>query len=107
MKNRGRSILELVDQIESELKRLGLWNNQLSVGAKPQAAFGADSLSFEEWLQAVLLPSLREASVHGNLPTSSNLAIAGIRNLDGVPDVDRLLSLLAQVDAFAESMPKR
>jgi uncharacterized protein YqcC (DUF446 family) len=99
--------MEVADRIEGELKRLGLWSRRLSAETSPQAAFGADSLSFEEWLQAVLLPSLREAAVHGNLPTSSNLAIAGIRNLDGVPDVERLLSLLAKVDALAESTTDR
>jgi len=96
---------DLADQIELELKELKLWNDHLQVDSKLVAAFGADQLSFEEWLQAVLVPRLRSTVDRGplSLPTSSNLAIAGIRNFDGIPGLDRLLGLLAKVDELVEA----
>jgi uncharacterized protein YqcC (DUF446 family) len=103
MKNTNPIASDLADEIEAELKSLGLWASHLASSVSIESAFGADQLSFEEWIQAVLLPRLRNIDIGGCLPNSSNLAIAGIRNFDGLPNVDRLLDLLAKVDALAVS----
>lgn len=97
---------QLADEIEAELRRLKLWNDQLSLRTIPRSAFGADQLSFEEWLQVVLVPRLRDVSAHHTVPTTSNLAVAGIRNFDGMANADTLIELLAAVDAHVQSLPR-
>jgi len=103
MKNTHQNASDLADQIEAELRNLGLWASHVPLSGRLASAFGADQLSFEEWLQAVLLPRLRDAGNSEGLPKSSSLAVAGVRNFDGIPNVERLLDLLAKVDALAES----
>lgn len=55
-------ILERLDDIESELKRLALWDSaQPSAEAlASQLPFCVDTLSFPQWLQHIYLPHLRE-----------------------------------------------
>jgi uncharacterized protein YqcC (DUF446 family) len=106
-KDNSETASSLADQIEAELKKLGLWNDHISAKVTLKAAFGSDQLSFEDWLQSVLLARLRGASAQKDLPTSSNLHIAGIRNFDGLRNTDRLLSLLAMVDNLATSTSER
>jgi uncharacterized protein YqcC (DUF446 family) len=106
-KDNSETASSLANQIEAELKKLGLWNEHISAKVTQKAAFGADQLSFEEWLQSVLLARLRGARAQNALSTSSNLHIAGIRNFDGLRNTDRLLSLLAMVDDLATSTSGR
>jgi uncharacterized protein YqcC (DUF446 family) len=106
-KDNSETASSLADQIEAELRKLGLWNDHISAMITQKAAFGADQLTFEAWLQSVLLARLRGASAQMDLPTSSNLHIAGIRNFDGLRNTHRLLSLLAMVDDLAISTSER
>ena len=107
MKNTNPIASDLADEMEAELKSLGLWAGHLASSTNIESAFGADQLSFEAWSQAVLLPRLRNANIGECLPSSSNLAIAGIRNFDGLQNADRLLDLLAKVDALAASSSRK
>lgn len=93
---------ELANRIEDEMRRLHLWNESLSVRSLPTSAFGGNDLSFEEWLQAVLLPRLRDTQLD-RLRQTSNLAIAGIRNLDGLEGTDKLIERLGAVDSLVSS----
>jgi uncharacterized protein YqcC (DUF446 family) len=95
---------QLADDIEVELKKLGLWSATEQTSAPATAAFGADSMTFEEWLQFAFLPNVREAARTGRTPNQSNVATAAVRNLDGVDDVGNLIDLLSQVDRAVEGL---
>ncbi|HLP43377.1 MAG TPA: YqcC family protein [Fibrobacteria bacterium] len=88
----------LGDLIELEMKNIGLWNAELNLSENPKEAFGRESLKFEEWLQAVFLPNLRISVSQNKFPTKSQVAIAAIRNFDGLNSADELINLLSQVD---------
>lgn len=95
-----------IDQIEAELKRLGRWSAQ---PPPPEAfenmgAFGMNTLAFEQWLQFVLIPNVREIiATQEAFPSSSEVSVYATREFDGDPDVDTLLTLLREFDALFES----
>ncbi len=94
-----------IDEIEAELKHLGRWSEQ---PPPPQAfenmgPFGMRTMAFEQWLQFVLIPRVREIiATRGQFPSSSSVSAYAVREWDGVPDVDRLLTLLSEFDALFE-----
>ncbi|MEO7779452.1 MAG: YqcC family protein [Fibrobacteria bacterium] len=61
-------------------------------------------MKFEEWLQMIFLPKLLEAENSNIFPKKSQVAIAAIRNFDGMDEVDNLISLLGRVDEIINSM---
>jgi uncharacterized protein YqcC (DUF446 family) len=89
---------DLANKVEAEMKKLRLWNKDLNFIPKTNQAFGADSLTFEEWLQSVFLPNLRRAAVDNTFPNRSNIAVAAIRNLDGLENTESLIQLLSKID---------
>jgi uncharacterized protein YqcC (DUF446 family) len=93
--------LAKADEIETELKRLARWaQHPLADEAyQDMGAFGSNTMSFENWLQFVLLPRIREiASEHEDFPPSSHLASYAIRYFDGDYEADPLRALLHQLD---------
>jgi uncharacterized protein YqcC (DUF446 family) len=95
-------LLNLADEIEAEMRRLGLWGLTGAAELEVAGAFGAGAMTFEEWLQRIFLPNLKEAAQNGFHPQTSSVATAAVRNLDGVDDVARLIELLAAVDRAVE-----
>jgi uncharacterized protein YqcC (DUF446 family) len=94
-----------LDAIELELRRLGYW--QASAPAPErldfERAFGADKLSFLEWLQWVLLPRVGEIIAgRGTFPGESAVGAYAVRELDGMPGGENLVSLLCEFDALFE-----
>jgi len=66
-------------------------------------AFGANTMAFEQWLQFVLLPRLRDiVTERGEFPQGSMLAAYAARTLDGDADSGRLQALLREVDELVE-----
>lgn len=63
-----------------------------------QRAFGADTLAFQEWLQWVLVPRVREGLAAGSLPHRSEVASYAVRELDGAPDADGVIQALMDLD---------
>ncbi|CAH0160333.1 MULTISPECIES: YqcC family protein [Stenotrophomonas] len=89
----------LVAPIEQALRALGWVVGEVGPARAVTSAFGSDDgMSFEQWLGQVFLPRLHEARADGQWPPRSNVAAAAYRNLDGQPDVEPLLRLLAQLD---------
>ena len=89
------------DEIEAELKRLGRWSqNQLPDEAfENMGAFGSNTMSFENWIQFVLIPRIREiVEQKDDFPAGSHLAPYAIRYFDGDYDADPLRELLYQLD---------
>lgn len=98
-----REVIDIAGAIEREMKRLGLWNLNAVKGATPKLAFGADVLSFEDWLQYVLVPRLHQSADNGAYPSDSNLAVAAVRNFGGMDGVEPLIDLLRQLDRLVST----
>jgi uncharacterized protein YqcC (DUF446 family) len=89
------------DEIEAELKRLGRWMENplpdecfINMGA-----FGSNTMSFEQWLQFVLIPRIREiVKEQSDFPAGSNLAPYGVRYFDGDTNVATLQDILYSLD---------
>ena len=93
-------------QIEAEMRRIGMWQAQ-----PPPAealvitqAFGGDKLAFEQWLQFVFIPRVRQIiAQRGQFPASSQVSQQAYREWKMWGDarnVDDLLKLLREFDAM-------
>jgi len=98
-------IYELVaskaDEIEVELKRMGRWmeNPLPDEYFVDMGAFGSNTMGFEQWLQFVLIPRIREVvQEKSNFPAGSNLAPYGIRYFDGDTNAKTLQDILYSLD---------
>jgi len=94
---------EALDAIEAELKRLGRWSAQAPAPERFEnmGAFGSRTMAFEQWLQWVLLPKAREIiEKRADFPTSSSVSVYAVRELDGDPEADGLLTALSNFDAL-------
>jgi len=97
--------LEKIDAIEAELRRLGRWQaTPLEPGAYEfKAAFGADTMTFSQWLQFILVPRVREiAAGGGEFPSKSAVGAYAIRELDGDYAAADLVRHLCDFDALFE-----
>lgn len=63
-------------------------------------AFAMDTMTFNQWLQFVFLPRVREAVAANQFPQGSSVGAQAVRELDGDPDADRLLTLLSEFDVL-------
>jgi uncharacterized protein YqcC (DUF446 family) len=94
-----------IDELETELKRLGRWSDQ---PLPPEAfenmgPFGSNTMAFEQWLQFVLAPRVRDIiASQGQFPSSSQVGVYAIRELDSAPDAEKLVALLCEFDALFE-----
>lgn len=95
---------ELADAIESQLRRMGVWKadpatvERIATGG----AFGGGVVEFEEWIQVVLVTRLRQVAA-GEIepPPRSQVAVYGSRAFPAMPEYDRLLDLLGELDRLA------
>ncbi|MBX9599784.1 MAG: YqcC family protein [Bryobacteraceae bacterium] len=100
--------LQKAAEIEAELKRIGLWSSDpIPEDAYTyRGAFAMDTMSFEQWLQFVLLPSLREiAAENGRFPKATGFGQRAIIEFDGLDNGDRLIELLGELEAWVEAQP--
>lgn len=91
--------------IEDELRRLGRWGNDKppAEAFESEAAFFSDRMAFEEWLQWVLLPRVREiCAEHGEFPAGSQLGAYAVRQFDGDDATGELVLRLASLDQLIE-----
>ena len=96
----------LLDKIESELKQIGYWQSTPLPEEKLDymGAFGMNTMAFSQWLQFVFLPQARKAvSGEREFPSESNVSGQAIREFDGDPNAEALVSLLCEFDAVVES----
>lgn len=103
MTNASARAAVLADQIEQELRRLACWQAvAIEYDPRRDGPFGMHTMAFEQWLQSVLVPALREiAAGRRPVPPSSHLAPHAVREFDGRDDRDALCELLRQVDALS------
>jgi len=89
------------DEIEQEMKRVGLWQEKPLAPEQYNftSAFGMDTMSFDQWLQFVFLPRVREIiSTRSKFPVSSSVGAQAVREFDGYPNAERLITLLSEFD---------
>ncbi|HEY6348101.1 MAG TPA: YqcC family protein [Candidatus Angelobacter sp.] len=99
-----QNVARYADEIEGELRSMGLWQDQplRAEQLKFKQAFAMDTMTFIQWLQFVFLPRVREAVASNQFPQGSSVGAQAVRELDGHPDADRLLTLLSEFDALFE-----
>lgn len=94
-------VLVLASALEQELKRLRRWDEMPLSEEKfeDMGAFGSQTMTFEQWLQFVLIPRIQTiVEEKGEFPDESMLAAYAIRNFDGDPDANGIHDLLYNLD---------
>lgn len=92
-----------IDEIEAEMKRIGLWHSAPLDPAQRafKRAFGADTMSFSQWLQFVFIPRVREIiAERGRFPGQSQVGAQAVREFDGYNEADQLISFLNRFDTL-------
>jgi uncharacterized protein YqcC (DUF446 family) len=92
-----------IAQIEPEMNRIGFWRAEpLPESAYAfRQAFAMDTMTFGQWLQFIFVPRVKSIiGQRGEFPTSSQVGVQAIREFDGDPQADRLVSLLCEFDAL-------
>ena len=101
---RALPLSRVLEEIEAELRLLGCWSGQPpdEQAFTSSMPFFADRMSFEEWLQWVLVARFR-ALIDGALPLPERCQIAPMAEealkLPG-QDLSHLLGLLHELDAL-------
>ena len=94
MSPKSSEVLEKLDKIEAEMKRIAFWED---APVKP--------VTFEHWLQFTFLPNARAAAAKGKYPEKSQVGLMAMRQYDyhsHVPEAQELLNLLSEFDALIE-----
>lgn len=100
--------LSIATDLETELKQLQRWEKQPLPDERFEnmGAFGSNTMTFEQWLQFILLPTLHEIVTQGgNFPEDSQLASYAVRVWDGDMQTQRLQQLLQQLDDLIRIIP--
>lgn len=102
MMHRNGRVEQLLQALELELKRLGLWQQE-PPSAQALAStlpFCIDTLEFHQWLQFILIARLRQMLVLAmELPGQSALhAMASEVYKEEMMSMQQLVTLLAQLD---------
>ena len=93
-----------LSEIEAEMKRIGMWQDKPppAENLAVTQAFGADKLSFEQWLQFIFIPRVREIiAARAAFPAASQVhqkAFREWRMWGDMPNVDNLLALFKSFD---------
>jgi len=99
-----QKVSRYADEIEDEMRSIGMWQDQ---PLRPEQlnfkqAFGMDTMTFTQWLQFVFLPRVRESVAANSFPSGSSVGAQAVREFDGYPEADRLITLLSEFDALFE-----
>ncbi|MBS1982899.1 MAG: YqcC family protein [Bdellovibrionales bacterium] len=96
-------------RIEEELKSMGVWQTSPPPpkAFESTAAFYADTMSYYQWLQFVLLKRIRKiVEERGTFPQRSQTGAYAVRELHGHPEASELINALSEFDDFIESTGK-
>ena len=93
---------ELLRALETELRAQGRWERQTppAEALASTQPFAVDTLSFDQWLQWILLPRMSELLVL-QLPLPANSAIAPMAEEvyeSGDPGATRIIMIIADID---------
>ncbi len=98
---------QFAQRIEQELRSLDMWRTEpLPASAfNSNQAFFADTMTFFQWLQFVLLVRIREVIAEkGQFPSQSQVGAYGVRELDGFTEAGDLILVLSEFDDFIEGV---
>lgn len=98
-----QDVASRLNDIESEMKRIGYWREEPLPPEMYQftQAFAMDTMPFACWLQFIFIPRVRSIiEANGEFPRTSMVAAQAIREFDGVPETGPLLSALSEFDAL-------
>ncbi len=85
------------------MRQLKVWAVPPPVLKPYRQPFATDAMPFENWIQMVLVPRLRDvARGEQLLPPSSNLADHAVREFDGWETMQPLIDALREVDALSK-----
>ena len=100
----GPTAGHLAAALRAELRLTGLWTPEGALPRYRGGPFGEDHMSFDQWIQAVLVVRLDDvAAGHLALPAESALAVRATREWDGqAARVGLLPELIRAVDRLAE-----
>jgi uncharacterized protein YqcC (DUF446 family) len=102
------AVLKKIEDIEAEMKRSGFWQDEPLPEEKYtfQQAFGADTMTFPQWLQFVLVSRVHQIIAEkGNFPNSSMVAVQAAAVFADNDKVRDLIKLLAEFDALFNRVP--
>jgi uncharacterized protein YqcC (DUF446 family) len=100
------TVEEKTNQIEAEMKRIGMWQQE---PLKPEQldfhrAFGGDTMAFEQWLQFIFIPRVRQIiAENGMFPSKSQVGDQAFREWKmwgDQPNVDDLIAMLKGFDSL-------
>lgn len=100
----AHQLADLILELEAEMRRTGLWETQ----PPPDDAldsltpFCHDTLRFEQWLQWVFLPRMKQVlETEEGFPASSDIAPLAELRFEQLPQqTDQLLALIEAFDRF-------
>lgn len=93
----------MADRMEAELKRIGMWQQEPLPDEvfEDMGAFGYKTMAFEQWLQFILIPRVRDIiAAQDDFPEESEVGVYAVRAFDGYPDADALVLLLNEFDGL-------
>lgn len=104
MDSLSHQLADLLLDIEAEMRRIGLWEAQPpgDEALASLAPFCHDTLQFEQWLQWVLLPKMKQVlESEEGFPASSDITPLAELRLQQLPQqTDQLLVLIRAFDSF-------
>ena len=103
--NRYETASAYAGRIEAELRRLHQWQAEPMPASAYESdqAFYADTMTYFQWLQFVLVPRIKEiAAERGKFPRGSSTGVDAVRTLDGFGDAGDLITLLSDFDDFID-----
>ena len=97
-----QNVTRYADAIEAEMRKIGFWQSEPLTPEQMAftQAFAMDTMSYAQWLQFIFLPRVREAAASNQFPSGSSVGAQAVREFDGAPDADRLVTLLSEFDAL-------
>lgn len=96
------AVIDLLAQLEQVMQSYNLWQ----VESLPESAFQSsapfccDTMTFQQWLQFVLIPKLRECCKTKTLPSQMGVAAMAEMSLDINPNTPTIVMLLKQLDTL-------
>ncbi len=98
---------DYAERIERELHNLKVWRSE----PLPAAAYASDqpfyldTMTLYQWLQFILLPSVRKTvEERGEFPAESYVGAHAVREFDGVSEAAGLIQILVAFDEFIEGL---
>jgi uncharacterized protein YqcC (DUF446 family) len=105
MKPNTELIAKKIAEIEAEMKKIRLWQDEDLPAEKYEnpGFFGIGSMSFVQWLQFIFIPTVKRTMASGEeFPDESQVALQAIKEFVAWPaydaDTEDLVKLLEEFD---------